>query len=99
MKRNISSALEWFDQQLISRDELLVHVGLDLADFGTRDDVAELPEWLKDDLRDWAQRFRKSKSWILVSNAGERDVSSEGRKLLELIEESGMLFHLPAKAD
>ena len=91
MKREVTDALSWFDQQLISRDELLVHVGLGLAASGTAEDIAELPEWLKQDLSDWGKRFRQSKSWLLVSNAGQRDVSPDGARLLELIEACGLL--------
>jgi len=63
-----------------------ISVALELAESGTPDDVAELPEWLRKELFDWADEFEKPpQSWQIVWNTGSRDVTEEGKKLLALL--------------
>jgi hypothetical protein len=93
-KDQIRQVLDWLDQGLIQRGELLAHAGLALADSGSAGDIARLSPWLKQELVEWACGFRESRTWLIVSNAGERDVSNEGARLLTLVERAGLLDEL-----
>ena len=90
----IGQVLDWLDQGLIQRGEVLANAGLALAESGSASYIASLPPWLKQELVEWARGFRKSRTWLIVSNAGERDVSNEGARLLTLVERAGLLNEL-----
>jgi len=86
MKPGIAEALKLHEQRAFTRRALFISVALELAESGTPEDVAELPVWLRKELFDWADEFEKPpQSWQIVSNAGSRDVTEQGKKLLALL--------------
>ena len=91
IKEHIAKLLQWLDEGLVTRGELLPRVGLALVESGSADDIAHLPPWLRQELVAWAREFQQSRTWLLVSNAGERDISAAGGKLLALVEDAGLL--------
>jgi hypothetical protein len=86
MKPDIARILELHQKGLFSRNDVFGFVAMELAEGGTPDDVAELPEWLQQQLFELADRVDKEpKGWSVVSSAGARDVSAEWQKLLVLM--------------
>ena len=86
MKPGIMKALEWYQQRIITREDAFIQVAMELAESGAPEDVAELPEWLRKELFETADQVEKQPDgWLVVSNAGSRDVSAGWRKLLALI--------------
>jgi hypothetical protein len=59
-----------------------------LVEFGSANDIRQLPLWIRQELVEWARGFERTKIWWLLSSAGERDVSAEGLKLLAMIKEA-----------
>ena len=90
-RQRIARVLESLDEGLITRTDVLVNIGLTLAESGSANDITSLPQWLRQELVNWAREFQQSRTWLLVSNAGEKDVSPAGRKLLALVEDAGLL--------
>lgn len=90
-RERIAQLLKSLDEGLLTKHEMPAHVGLALADAGSVADFASLPSWLQQELIAWGREFRRSQTWLLVSNAGERDVSAAGKRLLALLENAGLL--------
>jgi hypothetical protein len=87
----LAEILQVLDQGVIRPSEVRIHVGLMLAEFGSANDVKDLPPWIREDLVEWAHGFERTKTWLLISSVSDKDVSTQGLKLLDLIKEAGLL--------
>ena len=92
---SLADALRLQEAGILTRSDVVAHVGFALADFGTRSDVLRMPAWIQADLVEWAREFEPTREWHFVSSAGFKDHSERGKKLYELVAESGLLGRQP----